>query len=240
MRRMARAFNLLQDDLVLRVVHEDRRTGLTLHFHNPEASWPNFLHEVLLRVYWRFLLWLSGEQLRVSRFDFSYSAPSYAKEYRPMFPGQLRFGRARSALWIESALLDAATRQSEDSVPRFLRESQAYVVYQKSWEETTATRVRSLLQAAQLNWPELGACAKKLHVSSATLQRRLAAEKTSFQTIKDELRRDMAIEKLHSSGMSLERLGAELGFSSRDAFHHAFKKWTGSTPAAYRTQGLAG
>ncbi len=74
-------------------------------------------------------------------------------------------------------------------------------------------------------------------MSTATLQRRLANEGTSFQSLKDELRRDTAIVRLNTSTVSLAALAFELGFADSAAFQRAFKGWTGSAPGTYRRDG---
>ncbi|RYF31488.1 MAG: AraC family transcriptional regulator, partial [Comamonadaceae bacterium] len=73
-----------------------------------------------------------------------------------------------------------------------------------------------------------------LRMSASTVQRRLAAEGTSFQSLKDELRRDLAIVRLNSSTVPLAQLAYELGFADSPAFQRAFKGWTGSAAGAYR------
>ncbi|SCU91258.1 Ornithine utilization regulator (fragment) [Cupriavidus necator] len=73
-----------------------------------------------------------------------------------------------------------------------------------------------------------------MHISASTLQRRLAVEGTSFQSLKDQLRRDLAIERLSTSSTPVSQLAAQLGFADTTAFNRAFKVWTGSTPGSYR------
>jgi AraC-like DNA-binding protein len=83
-------------------------------------------------------------------------------------------------------------------------------------------------------WPTLEQVADKLHTSASSLQRHLAAEHTSLQWLKDDLRRDLAISRLSSSSVSLVQLASELGFSDSPSFQRAFKKWTGQPCGAYR------
>ncbi|MNL58315.1 HTH-type transcriptional regulator VirS [compost metagenome] len=97
--------------------------------------------------------------------------------------------------------------------------------------------MRSHLQHAQPAWPDLVATAAALHVTVSTLQRRLALEGTSFQALKDELRRDTAIQRLSTSTVPLAELADELGFANSSAFQRAFKCWTGSAPGSYRRSG---
>jgi AraC-like DNA-binding protein len=71
-------------------------------------------------------------------------------------------------------------------------------------------------------------------MSVSTLQRHLAGEGSSFQQVKDHLRRDLAIVRLNTSTIQLSALASELGFSDQAVFQRAFKTWTGSAPGAYR------
>jgi AraC-like DNA-binding protein len=76
--------------------------------------------------------------------------------------------------------------------------------------------------------------AHRLHSSPQTLRRHLREEGSSFQELKDHLRRDLAIYHLGRDELSIQAITEQLGFSEPSAFHRAFKKWTGLTPGAYR------
>jgi AraC-like DNA-binding protein len=236
-RRVAQAFRVLQDDLLLEPLREGDLAGLALRFTDAATARPVFLHELLLRIFWRLLAWLAGGQLPVARFDFAFESPAYAAGYAKVFPAELRFGRPQSAFWFDAALLQQPVRRDEAALRAFMAEAHAHVIVPRR-SDPTSTRVRHHLQAAQPAWPDLAATADALHMAASTLQRRLAMDGTSFQSLKDELRRDLAIVRLHTSTVSLAALADELGFVDSTAFQRAFKKWTGSAPGAYR-RGMA-
>jgi AraC-like DNA-binding protein len=71
-------------------------------------------------------------------------------------------------------------------------------------------------------------------VAPTTLRRRLDAEGSSYQGIKDQLRRDAAIHRLCGSRLSVADIAVSLGFEETSAFHRAFKRWTGVRPGEYR------
>jgi AraC-like DNA-binding protein len=58
----------------------------------------------------------------------------------------------------------------------------------------------------------------------------LREEGTSFRTLLDETRRDLALAHLASAETSIAQLARLLGFSESRAFHRSFKRWTGRTP----------
>ena len=56
----------------------------------------------------------------------------------------------------------------------------------------------------------------------------------SYQQLKNDIRRDMAIDLLTQSTDSLQDISDQLNFQDVSAFHRAFKKWVGVSPGAYR------
>jgi AraC-like DNA-binding protein len=83
-------------------------------------------------------------------------------------------------------------------------------------------------------WLELNEIAQRLNMSDATIQRRLKSEGVSYQQLKNDIRRDTAIEFLTKTDKTLQDISDELSFHDPSAFHRAFKKWTGVSPGAYR------
>jgi len=76
--------------------------------------------------------------------------------------------------------------------------------------------------------------AEMLFMSNRTLQRKLAAQNTSFKTILVEVRENLALQYIRDSRLTLTELSFQLGFSEMSAFSRAFKQWTGASPKQYR------
>ena len=237
MRRAGRTFGLLQSDVTLQLLEAGPLVGLGLRFDDPAAGRLVFLHELLLRSFWRLLAWLAGGRLPAERFDFAFAAPAHAGSYGKIFPATLCFGQPQSAFWFDARHLQQPVRQDKASVRAFLTDARANVIVPRR-TGLVSERVRLHLQQAQPAWPDLGGTAAALHMAASTLQRRLAADGTSFQALKDALRRDLAIVRLNTSTAPLAALAEELGFADSAAFQRAFKHWTGSAPGAYRRRGL--
>ena len=234
MRRLARSFSLVQDDLVVEVVQDGPQTGLVLAPAAGVADRPLFLHELLLRVFWRVLAWLAGGRLQVQRFDLAFERPPHALSYTMLFPGQLAFQQPRSAFWVLTDALQAPVRRDESALRNFLADAQIYIMLPYLGQDTVGARVRAYLLQSKPHWPDLDECAASLPMAPSTLQRRLAQEGTSFRAIKDSLRRDTAIARLYGSRVPLGVLAEELGFADSAAFQRAFKTWTGVAPGTLR------
>ena len=80
----------------------------------------------------------------------------------------------------------------------------------------------------------ISAVAKELAMSGRSLQRRLNAEGSSFREELDRVRSELAVRLLSEGEADVREVAYLLGFSEPSAFHRAFKRWTGTTPAAYR------
>jgi AraC-like DNA-binding protein len=236
LRRIADAFGLLQDDVTLACVSEGSLGGLALTFRDTGIPHDDFCHEMLLRVFWRLAAWLHGGKLAPRRFDFGFERPSYAPDYAEIFPAPISFGQARSAVWFDAAALADPVRRDVHALQAFLRATPGNLVGPHLAGQSATARVRSLLQRTCPEWPRLESAAEQLHMSVSALQRHLAAEGTSFQELKDQLRRDMAVVHLTTGRTPIADLAAELGFTDSTAFQRAFKVWTGSTPGTYRRQ----
>jgi len=94
--------------------------------------------------------------------------------------------------------------------------------------------VAGLLLRTPGQFPDIETVAAQMAISSRTLRRRLLAEGSSFQQLLDEVRHQLALDYLRRTRMSTEDIAAALGFSDAANFRHAFKRWSGLSPAAWR------
>lgn len=162
--------------------------------------------------------------------------PAHASEYDLLFPCAQVFGAPNSSLVFPARYLSLPLLQDERTLKHFLERSPADLLSRPDEGDSLSSQLRRLLSRDRTPWPDLEAVAQHLHISPQTLRRHLREEGTSFQALKDELRRDIAIYHLGRADLSLQEIAEQLGFSEPSAFHRAFKKWTGLTPGAYRAQ----
>lgn len=78
--------------------------------------------------------------------------------------------------------------------------------------------------------------ARFLSMSARTLQRRLAERGLSVKQLRDEARRDTAIQLLTQDGLSPEEAAWRCGYNDLSNFNRAFRVWLNMTPAQYRKQ----
>jgi AraC-like DNA-binding protein len=97
-----------------------------------------------------------------------------------------------------------------------------------------AAKVRHLIQCEQPNWPPLEVVAVQLGCTVRTLARRLESEETSYQSLLDDSRYEVACWSLRHTQLSLGSIAELVGFSLQTNFTRGFTKWAGSTPTQYR------
>lgn len=90
-----------------------------------------------------------------------------------------------------------------------------------------------------------GECSKAqvaaaLHMSVRTLHNRLADAGTTYQSLLDNTRRDLARQYMKQMNVSVSEVAYLLGFSDCSNFSRAFHRWTGESPSDYREQARSG
>ncbi len=232
--RFTRFFRLFLDDLAIEMSRQEQLTRIALLPKIPAAAENAFAQEILLRLVHGVTSWLAGRKMPLARVDFTYPRPPHASEYIFLYPGPAYFDQPLTAVHFETRLLDTPIRQDRRGLGEFLRRAPGDWLFASFAERLVSHAVRDHLNK-HLNLPTgIDDVAQAMHTSIRSLSRKLRQEGTSFQAIKDELRRDVAIQLLTKTDKPIAVIGANLGFDSPTTFHRAFKAWTGSTPGAYR------
>jgi len=110
-----------------------------------------------------------------------------------------------------------------------------HLVMKRSSEQVLAD-IQQILNSSAGDYPDLVMLASAFQVSPRTLRRQLAAEGTCYQKELNSIRCRNAVSLLTTTPLTAEEIAERLGFSDVTNFRHAFKKWKGMSPAAYRAQ----
>ena len=102
--------------------------------------------------------------------------------------------------------------------------------------EQLMRRLAELLAAGEANADS--AC-RALRLSRRTLQRRLRAEKTSFQKVLNEARALLAVNYLSDERLKSFDVAMLLGYSNISSFTTAFRSWYDMSPTEYRQRFLS-
>lgn len=88
-----------------------------------------------------------------------------------------------------------------------------------------------------------GACSQEriaahLGISVRTLQRRLKDEGTSFESLKDGIRKDIAIHCIQRDDIPFSKIAEILGYSENSVFSRSCRRWFSKSPRQLRTEFL--
>jgi AraC-like DNA-binding protein len=148
----------------------------------------------------------------------------------------VQYDQALNTVTFSSRHLDAPVIRNELQLESFLRLAPYHLVIEPQASTLSVThRIREILgDDFREEMPSFDELTELLNMSARTLRRRLEKEGTSYQRIKDNARRDVAITLLSKEGRTVSDVAEQTGFSDPSAFHRSFKKWTGQSPGSYR------
>ena len=136
---------------------------------------------------------------------------------------------------VSNALLDTPLPQADAQL--------AQVLHEHARERLAALSARTELGQALRAWitgqlhahlPTRAQAARVLGLTERTLARRLQAQGLSFSGLLDEARREAALQALAHTQRPLAEIGQALGYAEPSVFNRAVRRWTGSTPGAWR------
>ncbi len=232
--RFTRFWNLLLDDYALHLTRKEQLVTIALRPLHPGAAPIIFGHELMIKLIHGVASWLVGRELALQSAGFGFSRPPNFAEYALLFPGPVSFDQACTSVSFDEQLLRERFHRTKAELIRFVKRAPDDWIFVTFDHGLTSSRVGDYLGGRAGADQSLNAAAAALFMSGRSLSRRLAAEGCTFQQIKDEMRRDLAIERLVRSDESIDHIAAQAGFDNTPAFHRAFRVWTGSTPGAYR------
>jgi AraC-like DNA-binding protein len=194
-----------------------------------------FVHSMLLTP-WRTAGWLSGRSLPLDELWLPARFRDFAAEARYIFACEPRFAEGAPRVVFRPELARLPVTRTPEEADAYARTSPRAMLVAAP-PPTLHRDLRALLASARPTADlAITDAARRLGVSRATLARRLAREGTSFQEVKDDVRRDHAIGLLSGTKLPLADIAARLGFSAPSAFQRAFREWTGLAPGRFRSQ----
>lgn len=196
-------------------------------------------HANVLLMMYRFYSWLIGRELPLQEVHLRASPPTTSEHYRELFGCPVRFNMDHSGLVISKHLLQHPLAQNEKTLREFLRQAPYQLVKREppGKLKPISRKIEQLLTSYNSQkLPTASEIASQLNMSPRTLHRKLTSEGTSFQQLKDDFRRELAVHYLNRPELSIDAIAAVMGFQDNSAFYRSFKKWTGFSPGQFRLQ----
>lgn len=230
-------YNLLTDDLEFKLEPAGNNVRLSITMFDPSLDQDHLLVQHLVILWHRACSWLVGRSLPVAEVAVSWDAPEDLSELPIKINGTWHFNQSWNGLLIPQRCLSMPVQKSMADLGRLLRRSPRPILLRPLNDDSCGSKITQLFVAALREGAELPsfeALAASLAITPKTLQRRLAAEDTSYSRLRENSLKDFAITSLRLKHFSVAAIGEKLGFTETRSFCRAFKKWTGHSPNAFR------
>jgi AraC-like DNA-binding protein len=240
LRRWFRHHRLLTDDVTLALSAEGGRATVEIREHRDLGPMREFCLLSYLRYVHGYACWAVDSRISLLEVGFPFPEPPHGAVYPLLFPGPVSFGAARAHFTFDARYLALRQRRDDRALRAMLKHALPLTVLQYRRDRLLVERVRRLLAARPGEALDGVAVARHLHLSTRSLHRHLKGEGASLQGLKDEVRRERAVELLSRTETPVKQVALAVGFSDEKAFARAFKAWTGETPGECRRRGGPG
>lgn len=232
--RFLRFWNLILDDYRLQMSRQDGCARIALVPRHPAVAVTMLGHELMMKLVHGIVSWLLDREIPVARVEFAFDRPAHAADYVFLYPGEVDFGAKESAVWIADSYCQMPFKREKHQLWAFLKRAPEDWAFSMFHRGSISARTRAWLETHLDEPVDLQQLADAFHLSVRTLTRKFTEEGASFQSVKDALRRDIAVQRLSKSTAPVATIARDLGYTNAAVFCRAFKQWTGSTPTAYR------
>ena len=211
LKRWCRHHGLVNDDIELSVEEHDGKAHIRLRELKDLGAQREFGVLSILRNLYGVACWLIDSRITLEQVQFAFEAPEHQAVYPLMFQGPVQFGQAlghsklvdqeeaalpTSELIMNASYLRLPLRRDEAALQRMLETALTLTVLQYRKDRLLLTQVKQTLAMHPQDTHSAEALAPLLNLSPRSLHRQLKEEGTSLQVLKDEVRRERAIELL--------------------------------------------
>jgi len=229
-------YNFYSDGIQTTLLETDKHALLVTRFANPELDPDHFYQEFWQLIWHRFASWMIGRKIPLLYVNLAYPRPAHAAELGYLFPCPISYSQHESQLAFEPKYLNLPPIRNKVEIVSFLKHSPAGLMTIPGDDRSLKNKIINLLIAQRktpLALPKIDEIADQLYITPQTLHRKLKREGTSYQRIKDGIRRDIAVNLLVKNRMRVKQVAEIVGFSEPRSFTRAFKQWTGLSPREY-------
>ena len=237
LKRWCRHHGLLTRDITLAVQVQGDEAAIVLTEHRPpggDGSLREFCQVSVLRNVHGLACWFVDSRIPLRGARFAFGAPLHADAYGVLFDGPPTFGAEQTAIRFDARYLELPIKRDEAAMNQMLQRALPIQVRPYRRDRLLVQRVRQLLLTRPQDTRNADDLAALLHTSARSLHRQLKDEGATLQALKDEVRRERAMDLLQRSSKPVKQVAEAAGFQNEKSFIRAFKGWTGMTPGEWR------
>ena len=237
LKRWCRHHHLLTDDITLRFCVASRAASISIEVNRDLGEMAEFCFATLFRYLLGYACWAVNSRIPLLEACFPFDAPDHLGVYQALFPGPLHFRSHAARISFDPQYAALSIRRDDRALNKMLQQALPLTMFPYRRDRLLVQRVHELLRMRPEDAHTGESIARALHVSSRTLHRQLQEEGAALQALKDEVRRERAIELLNRTSRPIKQVALAVGFLNEKSFSRAFKQWTGTPPESFREYG---
>lgn len=216
-------------------IEETPKTFTMILKHRPIATQQPVRVDAFMAIMFAMCQANFGRSFTPYEIRFKHAKPEDITPYQTLFQCPVVFGASENCFTITMA---DALKPLEGAHPQLAKlHDQVIIDYlaqieQKDIVEQVKSEIIKQLPNGDVTDSTVG---QALYLNERTLQRRLKEHGTTFKTLMDEVREDLASTYIQESNLSMSEISYLLGFGNISSFSRAFKRWTGTSPSQLRS-----
>lgn len=234
--RAVRYARVLREDLVTRTYTTERSLVVEI---KTRGDSPRALVDCSLATYFHFMQQWTGEKIRISEVFFQHEPPGDLSAYGEAFGCPVHFGHRTNAIVFDRDVASISLRTAQPHVAAYLEDvaraaAERLVPRAEGRGDLPASIRHAVREAVETGDAQIATVARRLGMSTRTLQRALARHGLVFRRVVDEARWEIAAPLVAHSDAPIDRIAERLGYAEAKAFRRAFRRWSGVSPTEMR------
>jgi AraC-like DNA-binding protein len=230
---LAESFAVFNDNIILLNAAENwtlERRAETIKLNFNFSSQYEYPVVAIERSMSALVMWASemcGMSVMIESASFRHAAPEYQHRYTSIFGSAVIFSAAENSLILKASVFDKAIKSANPYLQQVIAtRAQALLLspFVVSDDSPTSKRVKELLYADLVRFNSVDSVCLEMHLSRASLYRKLKVEGTTFREILEAVQIDKHRQGLEQ-GLAVNDLCDLLGFSDPSTFYKAKKRW---------------
>ena len=176
---------------------------------------------------------LCGRDREPSTVWFAHAKPDNLLPYRRCFGVPLTFDAEHYAVSFPESWLKLPLGNADPELRRLLQQQigELESKFPDEFPEQVRSALRTGIPAGHSSAEQIAAL---FSIHSRTLHRRLTAAGTGFRELLEQEQFELASQMLENTALEVQQVASSLGYSRADAFTRAYRRWSGTTPVAWR------
>ncbi len=198
--------------------------AITLTFNFLPAVYPRCALERSMVALISWSEYLSGRKLNALSAQFQFAKNDSVHHYQAVFGENIQFNCPKNQIVLAPDVFTWPIQEANSYIKNIMSERVALLLTTLKAKSGLVVTIQQLIQQDIATYCQIDAVCDVLHISRATLYRRLKAQDTSYSEILNRVRMDY-VAQTDGDKLSAEILSERLGFTDTSAFYKAYKRW---------------